>query len=99
MIRHVVSWKLNVEGIAEKHAATVQIRGLLEGLRSPIPEIKALTVGENAVSVARNWDLVLIADYESPADLQTYLEHPEHLKVAAVITALVAERSAVDVEF
>ena len=98
MIRHVVSWKLTAEDPSEKHEVSQRIRTLLEDLRGPIPQIKQLEVSENAVISPANWDLILIADYDSADDLEVYLRHPEHLRVAAVINSLVAARSSVDFE-
>jgi Stress responsive A/B Barrel Domain len=98
MIRHIVVWKLKGEDAAEKHESAERIRGLLEGLRPVISEIKELRVSENRVDIDRNWDLVLVADYESPADLQAYLVHPDHVKVAQLIGTMIVERSAIDVE-
>jgi Stress responsive A/B Barrel Domain len=98
MIRHIVTWTLKAEDAAAKHESAERIRGLLEGLRPIIPEIEELRVSENGVDIDRNWDLVLVADYESPADLQSYLVHPDHVKVAQVIGTLIVERSAIDFE-
>jgi Stress responsive A/B Barrel Domain len=98
MIRHIVAWKLKTEDAAGKSEVSAQIRGLLESLRPIIPEIKSLAVNENVVITESNWDLVLVADYDSPEALKAYQVHPEHQKVSAVITSLVAARASVDYE-
>ena len=96
MIRHVINWKLAAEDTATKaeHASTIARE--LQGLVSLIPEIRALSVATNAVSIETNWDVCLIADYDDEAALRTYIDHPEHQRVVPIIRALVSERAAVD---
>ena len=96
MIRHVVSWKLAAEDTATKAEQSAQIASALQTLPPIIPEIQSLTVASNSVDVEGNWDVVLIADYADEAALRTYIEHPEHQKVAGFIRGLVAQRSNVD---
>ena len=98
MIRHIVSWKLAAEDVATKAEQSAQISALLNGLVAVIPEIRSLTVASNSVDIAGNWDVVLVADYDHAAGLETYIAHPEHQKVAGYIRSVVAERSAVDFE-
>jgi Stress responsive A/B Barrel Domain len=98
MIRHIVAWKLNAKGAAAKKESSAQIRSLLEGLRPVIPEIKDLAVSENVVLNDLNWDLVLVADYDSADDLLAYQVHPDHQKASATITTLVSARASVDFE-
>ena len=98
MIRHIVSWKLAAEDAATKAEQSAKIAASLNALVSVVPEIKSLTVASNVADIAGNWDLVLIADYDDLAGLETYIAHPEHQKVAGYIRSVVAERSAVDFE-
>ncbi len=97
MLRHIITWKLAAEDTAAKleHAAT--IAAALQGLVPLIPEIRSLTVASNVVSLDTNWDLVLVADYSDEAALRTYIDHPEHQRVAGIIRPLVAQRAAVDI--
>ena len=99
MIRHIVAWKLTADDPETKRAVSARIRDGLEGLRPHIPEIKELSVNENVVITELNWDLVLVADYDSPEALTAYQVHPEHQKVSAMITSLVSARASVDFEF
>jgi Stress responsive A/B Barrel Domain len=99
MIRHIVAWKLKADDATAKGKSAEQIRALLEGLRPVIPEILQLSVNENVVLTELNWDLVLVADYNSAEDLKTYQVHPDHQRASAIITSLVAARASVDFEF
>lgn len=99
MIRHVVSWKLAAEDAATREADAAAIAGALASLPSVIPEILELHVGRNVAPYEDNFDLVLIADYESLEALEAYQVHPEHKRVAVeVIRPRVAARSNVDFE-
>ena len=98
MIRHIVSWRLAAEDEAGKNAQAAEITAALETLPALIPEIRSFTIGRNVVADERNFDLVLIADYASAADLEAYVVHPEHQKVAAIVTARVSARACVDIE-
>ncbi|MFB2554348.1 Dabb family protein [Herbiconiux liangxiaofengii] len=98
MIRHVVAWKTAATEPAERDAATAEITRLLSSLPPLIPSISALTVGPNMAYFDTNWDVVLVADFETLADLDAYQVHPEHQAVVPRIKALVAQRAAVDIE-
>jgi hypothetical protein len=98
MIRHVVSWKLVAEDAAAQELAATEIVNALEALPAVIPEIVSLQVGRNIAHPDSNWDLVLIADFASLDDIETYHVHPDHQKVIALVRARVSARSAVDFE-
>jgi hypothetical protein len=98
MIRHVVSWKLNGADAAARAEQAATITETLEALPALIPEILALQVGTNAAYPDSNWDVTLIADYESLAGLEAYQVHPDHVAATKVIGPLVALRSNVDFE-
>ena len=96
MIRHVVSWKLNGADASARAEQAATITAALTALPAVIPEILALQVGTNVAFPESNWDVVLIADYESLAGLEAYQVHPEHVAATRVIKPLVASRSGVD---
>ena len=98
MIRHVVSWKLNGADAAARAEQAATITATLSALPAVIPEIVALQVGTNVAYPESNWDVVLIADYESLAGLEAYQVHPDHVAATHVIKPLVSSRSNVDFE-
>lgn len=98
MIKHIVLWKLKAADDAEKAEAFATIASNLTALVPVIKQIKSLTVGRNVANAGSNWDLALVAHYESLAALKTYQEHPEHQRVAAIIAGLVSDKAAVDFE-
>jgi hypothetical protein len=99
MIRHVVAWKLAATDPDERAADAATITRLLSSLPPLIPSISSLTVGPNMAYFEKNWDVVLVADYETLADLDAYQQHPEHVAVAPQVAALVTDRASVDIEF
>ena len=98
MIRHVVSWKLNGTDAAARAEQAATITATLTALPPVIPEILSLQVGTNSAYPESNWDVVLIADYDSLEGLEAYQVHPEHVAATHVIKPLVAARSNVDFE-
>jgi predicted metal-dependent HD superfamily phosphohydrolase len=99
MIRHIVSWKLAAIDEEAKSAAFTAIAEALGGLPPLIPEIKTLHIARDIDENEANWDVVLVVDYNSTADLAVYQTHPEHLKAAAIVRSHVTERATVDFEF
>lgn len=95
-LRHIVSWKLNGETLADRNAQAVQATQALEALRDRIPEVRALNVHRNALHEGANFDLTLIADFDDAEGLAVYADHPEHVPVVEMIKGMVSERVAVD---
>ncbi len=100
MIRHVVVWKLAAEEEATRKADIAAICEALAALPALIPCIKALTVGHNAIpDHPSNWDIGLVVDYETRADLDAYRIHPEHQRVVRLVNPRVSQRASIDFEF
>ena len=99
MIRHVVSWKLKATDDAGRAAGFATISSTLLALPDSIPEIKSISVNQNVIDVGVNFDVVLIADYDSAEDLQAYQVHPDHVAVAQWIKTVVTDRVCVDYDW
>ncbi|HON52368.1 MAG TPA: Dabb family protein [Bacteroidales bacterium] len=101
MIKHVVMWtfKDEAEG-ASKEQNIKKFCDMLQALVGVVPGIELLEVGsKQAASPADNFDVVLISEFKTWADLQAYAVHPEHQKVVAFAKEVVSSRAAVDYEF
>lgn len=98
MIKHIVLFKLfdEAEGVGRKENAE-QIKSLLEGLPSKIPEIKEYEVGININESDRSYDISLISVFESKEDLEKYIAHPEHQKAVDFIK--VRRKSGISVDY
>ena len=92
MIRHVVMWKFKPDTRKEME----EFLAGLQGLYGVIPQIRAQQVGVNCVE--GNYDAVLISDFDSLADLETYKKDPRHVAVSALCKAIRTDRVAVDYE-
>ncbi len=98
MIKHVVLFKLAsfAEGNT-KHENALYIKEKLEGLEALIPELLKIKVVLNIPEVSlNNYDLMLIAEFNSLQDLDIYANHPEHIKVVSFISKVKTERAAID---
>lgn len=96
MIRHIVTWKLKAQDAAAKAAAVAAIAGVLEPLVAVVPGIHSLHVRPNIAYFDKNWDVLVIGDYESLEALDAYQVHPDHVAAAAVVRAFVTDRSSID---
>ena len=97
MIKHIVLWKLKdyAEG-ASKAENIEKMKAMLEALPGKIPVLRALEVGVNHIPSEAAWDVALIAEFNSPEDLEVYQKHPEHVKVGEFVGKIRLERALVD---
>jgi hypothetical protein len=98
MIRHIVSWKLIAEDADGKAAAFDELAQGFGPLPALIPQIRTMHLGRDIGETSTNWDVVLIMDFESAADLAEYQAHPEHQPVKAIVRRVTGDRMAVDFE-
>lgn len=98
-IRHVVTWKLASEDAAERAAQAAEVAQRLNALGGVVPQLLSISAGANAIYPDANWDVTLVADFESVEALEQYVVHPAHEEAAVYIRSVVASRVAVDFEF
>lgn len=98
MIRHVCMFEFLDEAEGRTRAENVAItKAMLEALPAKIDWIRASTVAVNAEGApAGNWDLLLISDFDSLADLERYRVHPDHVAVGDFMKPVRRARSCVD---
>ena len=99
MVRHVVMFKLKeFASPAEKQAKLDEIKTKLEALIDKIDVLRKIEVKFNC-NPEETWDLILITELDSLADVNTYANHPEHMAVAkGIIGPVKADRACVDYE-
>ena len=98
MIRHVCMFEFleKAEGRTREENLAIT-KSMLEALPKTIPQIRASTVAINAEGAPQdNWHLVLITDFDSLEDLETYRVHPDHVAVGRFIHPVRASRACVD---
>ena len=92
MIRHIVMWKFR-EGTEEKANEFLTKLAALDGV---IPQLKKSEVARNIGK--DNYDAVLVAEFASMEDLQTYKDDPRHKAVSALCKSIRTDRVAADYE-
>ena len=99
MIKHIVIFKLkSFDNDDDKQANLIKMKSELESLTSSISEIKYLEVGLNYNETPNAFDLILITEFASKKDLQTYSTHVKHLKVVDFVKTIAEDRKVVDFE-
>ena len=94
MIRHIVMWKFRPGTEAEAR----EFLEKLSALYGVIPQIKAQKIGVDCSGSGENYSAVLVSDFDSLADLETYKNDPRHQAVAALCKSIREDRVAVDYE-
>lgn len=97
-IRHVVSWKLSAEDPGERAEQAAEIARRLHALRGVVPELLSISVGGNVAYPEENWDVALVADFLTVAELESYQVHPAHVEAASYVRSVVSSRASVDFE-
>lgn len=98
MIKHVVFFRLadQAEGRTKLENAQIISNGLL-ALKQHVDVLLSAEVGINIPNAPKtDHDLCLICTFEKWEDLDTYQNHPEHVKVAEYIGKCKTNRAAVD---
>lgn len=96
MIRHIVMWRVKGDSTQERHEICMRIKHSFEGLRGRIPGMRHIEVGIDSSKVDYACDTVLVTEFETPAALRAYADHPEHLRVRAELQGLRIARHQVD---
>jgi len=98
MARHIVAWTLAAESAPEREAAIAGMRERIGSLVGVVPGLISAELAADAGRTAGNWDVVLVSEHATVADIDAYQVHPEHIRVAAWIRTVVSGRMCVDVE-
>ncbi len=100
MIRHICMFEFLDEADGRTRSENVAItKAMLEALPEKIEWIRASTVALNSPDAPNgNWDLVLISDFDSFADLERYRVHPDHVAVGDFMRPVRRNRACVDFE-
>ncbi|MDD2243562.1 MAG: Dabb family protein [Dysgonamonadaceae bacterium] len=101
MIKHLVLFKLadQAEGKSKSENALI-IKKDLEALKDKVSVIKKIKVYINDYkAVSSNYDIILDSEFKSIEDVKIYVDHPDHLIVAAYIAKVRTDRAAIDYEY
>ena len=92
MVRHIVMWKFKPE--CGEQAQEFLAR--LAALGDQIEAIAHMQVEQDCSGKDSNFDAVLISDFNSFEDLNTYLNDPRHVSVSSLCKDIRISRAAVD---
>jgi quinol monooxygenase YgiN len=73
MLRHVAMFKWK-EGVTDDQKTAA--RDALAALKQQVPSVVEYTVGFDIERNPNNWDMVLVADFEDVAGLESYFADP-----------------------
>jgi hypothetical protein len=96
VIHHVVLWAFkDTVPPAERDA----IVGAIQALRTRVPSLRSLHVGENvSPERAQGYTHVLLETFDDRDGLAAYAAHPDHVPVLARLREAVSQLAAVDLE-
>jgi len=96
VLHHIVLFSFKADVSQVERAG---ILGAIRGLRSDVPALRSLDVGENlSPARAQGYTHVLIETFDDRAGLAEYTAHPAHVPVVARLREAVAQLLAVDLE-
>lgn len=96
MIHHIVLWRLNGENAGQRLEQAGKIKAALDALNGHIPGLRRLEVGIDMSGAEHSADIALYSEFEDAEALAGYQRHPEHLRVAALVSEAARERRVVD---
>ena len=101
MIKHIVMWTIKEgETSRMKFERMAEVKARLMELKSKVSVIASLEVFFNSpLAPQDNFDVVLVCEFNTWADLEQYKIHPHHVEVAAYINNVRQNRAAIDFEF
>jgi hypothetical protein len=91
------------EGISD--AQTAEARDALNDLMGVVPGLRAMTTGLNMEhdlyhhASERNWDMVLVADFDDLEGLGSYFEHPTMKAASDLVASVTQEEITARVQF
>lgn len=97
MIQHIVMWKFKdfAEGKSKEENIS-WVKSHLEALPQELSIIRRLEVHLNENKGPRNFDAVLITEFDNYSDLETYRTFPPHVTISSFVAKVSDERACVD---
>lgn len=97
MLKHIVMWKFKDEAEGKTRAENCRlVKERLEALPAKISLIRKLEVGINEFPSPMSADLVLLTEFATKEDLDSYAVHPDHVKVSEYVGKVRLERIVAD---
>jgi quinol monooxygenase YgiN len=88
MLRHSAMFRFKEGATDEQKRAA---RDALANLRDKVPTVRSLTVGFDIRRNPRNWDMLLVVDFDDKAGLEAYFANPI-MQAASDLVASVTQK-------
>ncbi len=99
VIKHIIMLKLKENALGKSKTENARIiKRDLESLRSTIKEIRHLEVGIDVAGGPDAYDVALYSEFADKNALETYMNHPDHVKVGEFVRSVRESRIVVDYE-
>ena len=99
MIKHIVMWRLkDTAAGATKEENALKLKERLEGLVDVIDSLHVAEVGINYNPSDAAFDVILYSEFDNKEGLESYQNHPEHLKIVDFVGEVRTDRAVVDYE-
>jgi hypothetical protein len=96
MLRHVAMFKWK-DGVTDEQK--VAARDALAALKTEVPSVVEYTVGFDIERNPNNWDMVLVADFEDVAGLESYFVHPVMNAASDLVASVTQKEITARVQF
>ena len=102
MLRHVAMFKFK-EGMSDAQKA--EARDALSDLMGVVSSLRAMATGLNMEhdlyhgAFERNWDMVLVADFDDLEGLASYFAHPTMTAASDLVASVTQEEITARVQF
>ena len=100
MIKHIIMFKFtDIKNDIDKLEKATKMKASFSPLQSKIDIVKSYEIGINSKGTNFSYDIVMISEYKSWEDLETYIKHPEHKKAIITCADIKKEKAVVDYEY
>jgi hypothetical protein len=96
VLKHIVAWKILKNGTQEERVESTKIfREKIEYLKTIIPELEEAVVGFN-IAEGDVFHVCIDSRFKDEKSLESYLVHPEHLKVREYMNEIAFDKMIFD---
>jgi quinol monooxygenase YgiN len=96
MLRHVAMFRWK-DGVSDEQKRAA--RDALAALKQEVPSVVEYTVGFDIRRNPNNWDMVLVADFQDVAGLESYFAHPVMNAASDLVASVTQKEITARVQF
>jgi hypothetical protein len=96
MLRHVAMFRWK-DGVTDDQKTAA--RDALAALKQEVPSVVEYTVGFDIQRNPNNWDMVLVADFDDVAGLESYFAHPVMNAASDLVASVTQKEITARVQF